>query len=256
MTQQPELRITPPYGYDEIVPLQKSHRVLLRHGTTPGFCRTINALAVSYAEFVVASRDYPIVFASGDNGSTFAPVVVLGLAQEQNLFLTSHGDWDPGTYVPAFVRRYPFCVSKVYVDGVPRGERMVCVAKAHINPTGTPLFDDAGAPTAHWAPIEQLLADYETDLDLTAQMCAVFAKLGLFSPFQFQVIESDLPHLTLEGMYRIDEAKLLALKPLSMKALLTRGFMGRVYAHFHSLENFARLYQRARCPRTHAVRNE
>jgi hypothetical protein len=68
MTQQPALQITPPHGYDEIVLLQKSHRVLLRHGTTPGFCRAINALAVSYAEFVAASRDYPIVFASGDKG--------------------------------------------------------------------------------------------------------------------------------------------------------------------------------------------
>jgi hypothetical protein len=159
--------------------------------------------------------------------------------------LLPRGDWDPETYVPAFVRRYPFCVSKVYVDGVPRGERIVCVAKAHIKPNGTPLFDDLGAPTAHWAPVEQLLAEYESDLDLTAQMCATFAKLGLFSPFQFQVIEAASPSLTLEGMYRIDEAKLLALKPLSMKALVTRGLMGRIDAHFHSLDNFARLYQRA-----------
>jgi hypothetical protein len=243
--QQPELQITPPYGYDEIVPLQKDHKVLIRPGTTPGFCRSINALAVSYAEVVAASRDYPIVFASGDGGSTFAPVAVLGLAQRQNLFLNAQGDWDPATYVPAFVRRYPFCVSKVYVDGVPRGERMVCVARAHLRPNGTALFDDADAPTAQWSSIEQLLSEYETDLDLTAQMCATFAKLGLFAPFQFQVLEANVPSLTLEGMYRIDETKLLALKPLSMKALVTRGLMGRIYAHFHSLENFARLYQRA-----------
>lgn len=243
--QQPELRITPPYGYDEIVPLQTSHRVLLRPGVTPGFCHAINALAVSYTEFVAASRDYPIVFTSGDNGSTFLPVVVLGLALRQNLFITAQGDWDPTTYVPAFVRRYPFCISKLYVDGVPRSERVVCVAKAHLNEQGAALFEESGAPTPQWASIEQLLTEYETDLDLTAQMCATFAKLGLFSPFQFQVIESASPGLTLEGMYRIDEQKLLALKPLSLKALVTRGLMGRTYAHFHSLENFARLYQRA-----------
>ena len=243
--QQPDLRITPPYGYDEIVPLQKSHKVLLRSGATPGFCSTINALAVSYAEFVAASRDYPIVFTSGDSGSTFVPVVVLGLAPRQNLFLTARGDWDPASYVPAFARRYPFCVSKLYVDGAPRGERIVCVAKAHLNERGVALFDAAGAPTEQWSSIEKLLTEYESDLDLTAQMCATLAKLGLFSPFQFQVIESASPELTLEGMYRIDEAKLLALKPLSMKALVTRGLMGRIYAHMHSVENFARLYQRA-----------
>ena len=239
------LQITPPYGYDEIEPLQKSHRVLLRPGVTPGFCHAINALAVSYTEFVAASRDYPIVFASGDGGSAFLPVVVLGLALRQNLFITAQGDWDPATYLPAFVRRYPFCISKLYVDGAPRGERVVCVAKACLNQQGAALFEESGAPTPQWASIEKLLIEYETDLDLTAQMCATFAKLGLFSPFQFQVFEAASLGLTLRGMYRIDEAKLLALKPLSMKALVTRGLMGRIYAHFHSLENFARLYERA-----------
>ena len=92
---------------------------------------------------------------------------------------------------------------------------------------------------------EKLLTEYETDLDLTAQMCATLAKLGLFSPFQFQVIESESPGPKIEGMHRIDEAKLAALKPLSLKALATRWLMSRIYAHIHSLENFARLYQRA-----------
>ena len=239
------MQITPPYGYDEIVPLRKDHRVLMRAGTTPGFCRGINALALSYAEFVVASRDYPIVFASGDGGGSFSPVVVLGLSPRRNLFVDRHGDWDRTVYVPAFVRRYPFCVSKVYVDGKPRGERVVCVASAHLKPGGTALFSADGTPAAPWGPIERLLSEYEADLDLTAGMCATFAKLGLFSPFQFQVLESNAPSLTLEGMYRIDETRLHALKPLSIKTLVTHGLMDRIYAHFHSLENFARLYERA-----------
>ncbi|OGA52895.1 MAG: hypothetical protein A3G25_04205 [Betaproteobacteria bacterium RIFCSPLOWO2_12_FULL_63_13] len=240
-----ELNITPPYGYDEITPLQKSHRVLLQPGKTPGFCRTINALAVSYSEFAAASRHYPIVFISGDGGSTFVPAVVLGLASRQNLFVTFQGEWDPSCYVPAYVRRYPFCISKLYVKGLPRGERMVCVAKANVNEDGAALFDASGSPTREWAPIEQLLNEYEADLDLTARMCATFARLGLFSPFQFQVIEPASPQPKLDGMYRIDQAKLLALKPLSMKVLVTQGFMGHIYAHFHSLDNFAQLYRRA-----------
>jgi hypothetical protein len=50
------MQITAPYGYDEIVPLQKTHRVLLPAGTTPAFCRRLNALAVSVAEFTAAAR--------------------------------------------------------------------------------------------------------------------------------------------------------------------------------------------------------
>ena len=73
----------------------------------------------------------------------------------------------------------------------------------------------------------------------------MFKQLDLFSPFTFQVVQNDLPGLKLQGMHRIDEQKLKALKPAEHKALVTKGLMGKIYAHIHSLENFARLYTRA-----------
>ena len=109
--------LSAPFGYDEIVPLEKSHRVLMPSGTTPSFCRSINALAVSVGEFVAAARDYPIVFASADAGKSFAPVILLGLEAGVNLFLDDSGEWDRTAYFPAYVRRFPFCLSK---------ERVVC----------------------------------------------------------------------------------------------------------------------------------
>ena len=57
------MKITAPFGYDEIVPLRREHRVLLPSGSTPAFCRTLNAIAVSRGEFPIAGRDYPLVFA-------------------------------------------------------------------------------------------------------------------------------------------------------------------------------------------------
>jgi hypothetical protein len=244
MPPRPGMRITPPFGYDEVVPLQRNDRVLLPHGSTPGFCRSINALAVSFSEFVVAGRDYPIVFASGDGGATFAPVIVLGLAEGQNLFVDAAGEWDGAAYLPAFVRRYPFCITKVYADGKPQSERLVCIARSYLDAQGLSLFDATGAATPQWAQMEQLLSEYERDLDLTAQMCSIIARLGLFSPFRFQVVQGDTPAITMEGMYRIDEQKFQDLKPTSHKALVTKGIMGRIYAHLHSLERFSALYQR------------
>ena len=79
-------------------------------------------------------------------------------------------------------------------------------------------------------------------------MCAIFAKLELCSPFQFQVMQGEKPTLTLQGMFRLDEGKLAELKPASLKTLMSKGLMGKAYAHFHSLENFARLYNRALAP--------
>lgn len=242
---KPPLAITPPYGYDEIVPLERRHRVLLPHGATPQFCRSINAIAVTAGEFVAAARDYPIVFATPDAGKTFAPVAVLGLHARENLFVSAAGDWDPAAYVPAFVRRYPFCISKLYVDGVPRSDKVVCVVKSYVDPQGIALFDESGAPTAYWQGMQRLLAEYEDDLDRTAELCAALTRLELFAPFTFQVMQEERPTLKVEGMYRVDAKKFEALRPASHKALVAKGFASRIYAHFHSLENFARLYQRA-----------
>jgi hypothetical protein len=239
------MKITAPYGYGEIVPLKKDHRVLLPEGATPAFCRTLNALAISVGEFSAAARDYPIVFASLDRGKTFAPVVVVGLAPGSNLFVDQAGQWDRTAYFPAFVRRYPFCISKLYVDGEAKTERVVCVAKACIDPAGVPLFDAGGTPSARWQDAERLLSGYETDLDRTAQMCAALARLQVFETFTLQWFnERQEPQVKLAGMYRVSETKLRELKAAIHKALVTKGFMGPMYAHLHSLENFRRLLSR------------
>ena len=127
--------ITPPFGYSEIVPLEKHHRVLLTDpaaGMVPAFARNINAMAISFSEFAVAQRDYPIVFATADCGASFAPVAVLGLADRQNLFIEADARWSPGAYVPAFVRRYPFCISRILLDGVAQDNRLVVYQGADI----------------------------------------------------------------------------------------------------------------------------
>jgi hypothetical protein len=227
------MSISAPFGYDEIVPLEKSHRVLMPSGTTPSFCRTINALAVSVGEFVAAARDYPIVFASADAGQSFAPVILLGLEAGVNLFLDETGEWDRAAYFPAYVRRFPFCLSK---------ERVVCIVKSYVDAGGVPLYDARGNATPRWQAAEALLAGFDADLERTAQMCAALARLELLESFSMQVKEA--PEIQLSGMVRVAEPKLRALAPARVKALVDKGFMGLVYAHLHSLENFSRLVAR------------
>ncbi len=250
------MKITAPHGYDEIVPLQKSHRVLLARGSVPAFCRTVNALALSIAEFTAAARDYPVVFVSADAGKSFAPAIVLGLGEGENLFVDEAGDWERGAYFPAFVRRYPFCISKLYVDGKPRSERVVCVAKAYVDRSGIALFDAAGKPTSAWQETERLLAEYEADLDRTAQLCAALARLRLLEPFTLEMHSENAPQFKLAGMYRVSEARLRDLKPASHKVLVSKGYMGLVYAHLHSLENFRRLAERQAARRAERAKRQ
>ena len=61
-----------------------------------------------------------------------APVAVLGLSSGENLYTTGTG-WAKGVYVPAYVRRFPFCMSRVTIDKVEQRNRLICVEKGHID---------------------------------------------------------------------------------------------------------------------------
>jgi hypothetical protein len=119
-------------------------------------------MPVSYIEFAPAARDFPIVFASSDQGKSYAAVAVLGLAQNENLFVRN-GAWEQGVYVPAYVRRYPFCMARVTMGNTAQENRLICVEKSYVSESGEKMFDAEGKPTQRWTQIEQLLREYEAD---------------------------------------------------------------------------------------------
>jgi len=107
------------------------------------------------------------------------------LAGNENLFVAG-GNWDEDTYLPAYVRRYPFCMSRVTLDSVEQADRLVCVEKSFLADDGERMFDDAGAPLERWRPLDQLLNEYEADLERSKEMCAILADYALLEPFTLQ----------------------------------------------------------------------
>lgn len=238
------MNIAPPYGYGGIVPLRKNHRVALPGpGSAPAFCHAQHALPLSFAEFAVASRDYPLVFASGD-AKSFAPMAVFGLQRGQNLFVLPEGLWDRRSYLPAYVRRYPFCTAKVTVDGKEQNDRVVCVEESALREDGAPLYDKAGNPLPAWEPIERLVLDFDRDFVRAEQMCAALAELELLEPFSMKTTLSDGFVMQIDGMYRVGRAKLEALREAALRRLFAIEAMDKIYAHLMSLDNFRRLTSR------------
>jgi hypothetical protein len=242
------MHISPPFGYAEIVPLLKTQKVrLLDPREVPGFAQRSNAIPISYTEFQLVAREYPIVFTSGDDGKTFAPVAVLGLTGGENLFFAGDA-WTQGVYVPAYARRYPFCMATVMRDKAQQKERLICVEKASVDEQrGEAMFDEKGQPSAKWADIERLLSEYEADLERSREMCGIVADYGLLEPFTMQATLSKekgggAMHVT--GMHRVSEKNLENLNAAQLKNLLRKGVMARIYMHLLSLENFARLLER------------
>jgi SapC len=238
------MQINPPFGYKEIVPLYKNNKVKLPEpGSVPAFCNNLNAIPISFTEFSVACRDYPLVFTSGDNGQSFAPIAVLGLTGGENLFL-ENGVWDKNVYLPAYVRRYPFCMARVNLDKVEQADRLICVEKDFLDDQGETMFDAEGKPLPKWQPIEKLLHDYEADLERSREMSAILADYALFEPFTMQAQTKAGEAMNLTGMYRVGEKKMEFLNAGQHKNLIKKGVMGRIYAHLISLDNFARLVDR------------
>ncbi|MDB5808529.1 MAG: sapC family protein [Betaproteobacteria bacterium] len=238
--------ITPPYGFQEVVALVKTHRVLLPKGpTVPVVFRTMNPIPVSYTEFPIASCDYPLVFISADEGKSYAPMLILGLAAQQNLFVMPDDTWDRRAYLPAYVRRFPFCMTRVMLDGKEAPERVACVEKIAINDKGEKLFDDKGQALPEWEQREKLLFEFEADLGRTEEMCKLIAQHQLLEPFTMQATPNDGGEpMQLTGMFRVAEEKLAQLDGAVLKDLAAKGVLGRIYAHLISLDNFRRLLDR------------
>jgi len=239
------MQINPPFGYTELVPLRKIHRVRLsRAGEVPEFARTLNAIPISFTEFAPASHDYPIVFTSGDGGKSYAPVAVLGMKGGENLFCAS-AEWAPGVYVPAYARRYPFCMARVRLQDVEQQDRLICVEKARVDEAGgEPLFDDKGEPLAKWRDLQRLLVEFEADLERGRELCAILADYALLQPFHMQAKLRQGGQVQLAGMHRVDESRIEHLNASQFKNLAKKGILGRIYAHLLSLENFPRLIAR------------
>jgi SapC len=242
------MQIAPPFGYKEIVPFLKTQKVrLLGTGEVPGFAQRSNAIPISHTEFQLVAREYPIVFTSGDEGRTFAAVAVLGMTGSENLFFRN-GTWAERVYVPAYARRFPFCMARVTLDKVQQKERLICIEKEFVDEQrGEAMFDAKGEPSSKWTDIERLLSEYEADLERSREMCAILADYGLLEPFTMQATlakEKGGGAMHITGMHRIVEKNLENLNAAQLKNLLRKGLMARIYLHLLSLENFARLLDR------------
>ena len=240
------MQISPPFGYTEIVPLNRTQKVrLLRPGEMPAFALSLNSIPLSYTEFALAAREYPIVFTAMTGSRVYAPVAVLGMTAGENLY-NSGGTWAGGVYVPAYARRFPFCMAKVTLDKVEQQNRLICIEKSSIDEdAGEALFDAKGQPVDKWKEIERLLTEYEADLERSREMCGILADYGLLEPFTLQAkLAKGGDPLAMTGMHRIAEARIEHLNASQLKNLVKKGILSRVYAHLLSLDNFAKLLDR------------
>jgi hypothetical protein len=201
------------------------------------FASKANSLYMAGVEFTEACKEYPIVFTQAADGKT-VPVVVLGLREGENLFVGADGKWG-ATYVPAFVRRYPFVLAQL------EGQQMgVCIDEGYsgLNETqGEALFDSKGNNTPFLQNALDFLNRYQVEHLRTDRFCQRLKDHGLLMEMNAKADLVDGTSFMVNGLLVVDERKLLQLSDAQALEVFRAGELSWVYAHLVSLSNLNRL---------------
>ena len=204
------------------------------------FVSQTNIVPLTVTEFAAAALSYPIIF-TGENRQ---PVVVMGLRQGENLYVSDAGDFRADAYIPAYVRRYPF----VFADDKQNQRLILCIDRgAEIVAEGgqNPLFVD-GQPSDYTNMAMDFCNNFEQERLRTESFVQLLKDLDLldireaaFTPRNSDGTPGEPQKLA--EYYAVSEDKLKALPAEKLAELRDNGALGQIYAHLVSLLGWDRL---------------
>ncbi len=205
-----------------------------------GFARDVNSVPIAAAEFAHCAAEYPIVFA----GEPSAPVpsVILGLDGSKNAFVGPDGKW-LGSYLPAYIRRYPFVLSHQTDDGTQTLHVDEAFSGLNEAGKGEALFD-GDKPSAYLEGVLKFQQEYQAQHQRTAAYAKRLAELELLKPMQANYTTPKGEKRTLQGFLTVDREKLKALGDEAVMKMFRTDELECTFLHLHSARNFAPLAQR------------
>jgi hypothetical protein len=205
------------------------------------FAQHSNSALLAASEFEAACADYPIVFV-GNPQLGFSPAVVLGLESNRNGMLDAQYRWRLHTYVPAFIRRYPF-VLMAQADG------QLCMgidaAFKGFGSTGGRLFEPDGQASALLNHARDFCSDFHQHMLQTRRFCALLSRLGLLVERFFEISAGpQTPPKTVSGFYAVDVLRLQQLPEDTLLSLTKGPELRWIHAHLFSLNRVNKLTQK------------
>lgn len=235
--------------YERPVPLNRNDHKDLRLKAVPNlkFAMRAHSVPMIGNEFAMAARDIPIFFA-GNSAAEAGPIALLGLRENENLYLDQDGQWDANVYVPAFVRRYPFVLAEK-PEGEEGDDFTVFLDEAYegFNTSeGERLFKEDGTDGEMLTNAVRFLGEFQQGVARTRWFLEQLNKHDLLEPRNVQLRkgsaeDANAPSINLNGLFVINEEKLRALDEKTAKEFLHEGVFGWIFAHLLSLANIDRL---------------
>ena len=208
--------------------------------TNFGFAKGLNSVLTLGQEFLEAAKFYPVVFTKTPDGEII-PVAILGLRNDENLFVDGKGNWKDGAYVPAFFRRYPYILANNMGQD---GSFAVCVDsdyEGYGKKNGMVLFDENGAQTEEFTRVIEFLRNYQTQFEVTKNLVKLLTEYNLFKDVSANITLPAGEKLGFAGLMMVDEEAIFKLEDDQILNLVRIGYLAWIYAHLYSLSNFRSL---------------
>ena len=205
-----------------------------------GFARAGHAVPLTVGEFPLAAVTGPIIFVGDDK----MPIAVMGLNAGENMFLRDDGLFEPGAYIPAYIRRYPF----VFANDDASKQMVLCIDRAaeFIVEGGDMPFFEGTEPSAYTKGCIEFCNNFEIERQRTMSFIQLLKDLDLFESktANFTPVNADgtagEPQQIAE-YFGVSEEKLNKLPADKLVEIRDNGALAQIYAHLLSLVGWDRL---------------
>lgn len=206
------------------------------------FAKSAKFVPIAATEIVSAQKHYPIVFSSLKQPTLLA---ILSVLDSDNLFVDENGEWERGTYIPAYLRCYPFSVAArqdnqftVVID-----RAADCIA----GDADQPFFDEQKKLTAPIQALADYSASYHTHLKASTSLGEKLMELDLLNGQQASFGTGGGGERQLSKTYiAVDVEKFGSVGAETLRDLHGDGTLSSIYAHLFSLDNWNGLLERYR----------
>ncbi|MDX2028622.1 MAG: SapC family protein [Alphaproteobacteria bacterium] len=234
---------TLPMFYKTPRPLDRARDMDLKvsRPTSFGFAAQTNAIPLLVDEFPMAAAHYPIVFAAGPMP---IPAAVVGLRNDKNLFINDQGHWLNGSYLPAYVRRYPF----ILMDDPEQKQYVLCIDESSdmLGKEGEHALFSGEEPSEFTKSAMEFCAVLRQQGDSTDEFVKALKEYDLLMANDAKIDMRDGTQIQLAGFMVINPQKFDALPDNILLQWRRKGWLGLVYAQLlssHRWQNLVELMQ-------------
>lgn len=191
-----------------------------------GFAAKVAAIPLNVIEFPQAAHFYPIAFA---RDAMATPVVVTGIRDDENLFVNAKGEWKEDTYVPSYVRRYPFILSET-----PDGQQLsLCIDDVPQvwSKSGERFFDDKKQATQMSKNAMEFCRSYHLAAKQTQLFGQALLEAGVLVDRTAELTLANGQRVSFSGFRIVDEQKFNQLPEKTFIEWRNKGYLAAVYAH-------------------------